>query len=135
MAVNDQKMISAGVDVAWVITPTLSIVASYYYEYYHQSLYSNTGIPHGSAAPTPPPASAFGPQVYTTDNEFVNTVTAAIKWAAIPNTLAFDARYTGSFGVDEQSLLALVPAPRPPQGPTSRLLHSPITTLTSSGSM
>ena len=99
---SDQQMISGGVDVAWVVTPTLSIVASYYYEYYHQSLYSNTGIPHGSAAPTPPPASAFGPQVYTTDNEFVNTVTAAIKWAAIPNTLDFDARYTGSFGVDEQ---------------------------------
>ena len=40
--------------------------------------------------------------MYTTDNEFVNTVTAAIKWAAIPNTLDFDARYTASFGVDEQ---------------------------------
>jgi len=100
--ISDQKLISGGVDVAWVVTPTLSFVASYYYEYYHQSLYSNTGIPHGSSAPTPPPASAFGPQVYTTDNEFVNTVTAAIKWAAIPNTLDFDARYTGSFGVDQQ---------------------------------
>lgn len=100
---SDQQMTSGGVDVAWVVTPTLSIVASYYYEYYHQSLYSNTGIPHGAAGiATPPPASAFGPQVYTTDNEFVNTVTAAIKWAAIPNTLAFDARYTASFGVDEQ---------------------------------
>ena len=32
----------------------------------------------------------------------VNTVTAAIKWAAIPNTLNLEARYTGSFGVDEQ---------------------------------
>ena len=46
---SDQQMISGGVDVAWVVTPTLSIVASYYYEYYHQSLYSNTGIPHGAA--------------------------------------------------------------------------------------
>ena len=45
---SDQQMISGGVDVAWVVTPTLSIVASYYYEYYHQSLYSNTGIPHGA---------------------------------------------------------------------------------------
>jgi hypothetical protein len=90
------------------VTPTLSIVASYYYEYYHQSLYSNTGIPHGAAGiPVPPPASAFGPQVYTTDNEIVNTVTAAIKWAAIPNTLAFDARYTGSFGVDEQTCVSV----------------------------
>ena len=39
---SDQKMISGGVDVAWVVTPGLSIVASYYYEYYHQNLYSGT---------------------------------------------------------------------------------------------
>jgi MtrB/PioB family decaheme-associated outer membrane protein len=104
---SDQKSISAGIDVAWVVTPTLSIVASYYWEYYDQLLYSNTGVPHGAAGiPTPPPASAFGPQVTTTDKELVNTVTAAIKWAAIPNTLAFDARYTASFGVDEQTCVS-----------------------------
>jgi hypothetical protein len=117
---SDQKLISGGVDVAWVVTPTLSIVASYYYEYYHQSLYSNTGIPHGSTGiSTPPPASAFGPQVYTTDNEFVNTVTAAIKWAAIPNTLAFDARYTGSFGVDEQTCVTVPTCTQTNSTPTS----------------
>ncbi|MGD0333592.1 MAG: MtrB/PioB family decaheme-associated outer membrane protein [Xanthobacteraceae bacterium] len=102
--VSDQKMLSGGVDVAWVVTPTLSIVASYYYEYYHQLLYSASGIPHtgGYAGPPPPPASAFLPQITTTDTELVNTVTAAIRWAAVPNTFDIDARYTGSFGVDEQ---------------------------------
>jgi len=101
---SDQKMLSGGVDVAWVVTPTLSIVASYYYEYYHQLLYSASGIPHtgGYAGPPPPPASAFLPQINTTDTELVNTVTAAIKWAAVPNTFDIDARYTASFGVDEQ---------------------------------
>jgi len=119
--VNDQTMISAGVDVAWVITPTLSIVASYYFEHYNQSLYSNTGIPHtgGYAGPPPPPASAYGPQVTTTDTELVNTVTAAIKWAAIPNTLAFDARYTGSFGVDEQTCVSVPSCTQTNSTPTS----------------
>ena len=46
---SDQKMISGGVDVAWVITPTLSIVASYYYEYYHQNrCIATPSIRHGS---------------------------------------------------------------------------------------
>ncbi len=91
--VSDQKMISGGVDVAWVITPSLSIVASYYYEYYHQQLYSSTT----NAAPT---AATL---VTTIDNEFVNTVTVAAKWAAIPNTLDFDVRGQVSGGVDQQT--------------------------------
>ncbi len=90
---SDQKMISGGVDVAWVVTPTLSIVASYYYEYYHQNLYSGTG----TGAPT---AATL---VTTVDNEFVNTVTVAAKWAAIPNTLDFDVRGQVSGGVDQQT--------------------------------
>ena len=44
-------MISGGVDVAWVVAPSLSIVASYYYEYYHQNLYSKvTSMALGSDA-------------------------------------------------------------------------------------
>ena len=46
-------MISGGVDVAWVVTPSLSIVASYYYEYYHQKLYSNTSIRQSADRPLP----------------------------------------------------------------------------------
>ncbi len=105
---SDQKMLSGGVDVAWVVTPTLSIVASYYYEYYHQNLYSgsSTGAPTtipapGAACPTTTPATQC--LITTVDNEIVNTVTAAVRWAAIPNTLELDARYTGSFGVDSQT--------------------------------
>ena len=105
---SDQKMISGGVDVAWIVSPTLSIVASYYYEYYHQNLYSgvNNGLPTtvpaaGAACPTLPTGQTC--LVTTIDNEFVSTVTVAMKWAAIPNTLEFDARYSGSFGLDAQS--------------------------------
>ena len=61
-------MISGGVDVAWVVTPTLSIVASYYYEYYHQTLYSNSE----RRWLRPLPLQPLG-LTYTIDNEFVNT--------------------------------------------------------------
>ena len=90
---SDQKMISGGVDVAWVVAPSLSIVASYYYEYYHQNLYSNSSAAAATAATL----------VTTIDNEFVNTATVAVKWAAIPNTLDFDVRYSVSDGVDQQT--------------------------------
>jgi len=106
---SDQKMLSGGVDVAWVVAPNLSIVASYYYEYYHQNLYSSSG--NGSFPTTVPAPGAACPalpagqscRVTTIDNEFVNTATVAVKWAAIPNTLDFDLRYSVSAGVDEQS--------------------------------
>jgi|GEM_PF-630863 len=105
---SDQKMISGGVDVAWVVTPGLSIVASYYYEYYHQNLYSgsNNGFPTtvpaaGAACPALPAGQTC--LVTTIDNEFVNTGTVAVKWAAIPNTLDFDLRYSVSYGLDQQS--------------------------------
>ena len=90
---SDQKMLSGGVDVAWVVTPGLSIVASYYYEYYHQQLYSGGNNAFPTAATL----------VTTIDNEFVNTATVAAKWAAIPNTLDFDVRYSVSGGVDQQA--------------------------------
>jgi hypothetical protein len=105
---SDQKMLSGGVDVAWTVAPNLSIVASYYYEDYHQNLYSgvNNGLPTTVPAPgTACPALPTGKTclVTTIDNEFVNTATVAVKWAAIPNTLNFDLRYSVSDGVDEQS--------------------------------
>jgi len=90
LGLADSKMISGGVDVAWTITPTLSIVASYYYDYYNQLLY-NTTTPSATTLVT------------TTDQTYVNTVTAAVKWAAIPNTLFFDARYSYSYGIDAQN--------------------------------
>jgi MtrB/PioB family decaheme-associated outer membrane protein len=102
----DQKSIGTGVDVAWVVTPTLSFVASYYWESYNQLLYSQVGIAHGAVIVPPPATALFGAQVTTTDQEYVNTVTAAVRWAAIPNSLDLDARYSYSFGVDEQTCVS-----------------------------
>ena len=104
---SDQKSTSAGVDVGWVVTPALSVSLSYYWEHYNQLLYSQVGIPHGTAIVPPPAPALFGAQVYTTDVEHVNTVTAAIRWAAIPNKLDLDARYEYSFSVDEQTCVTV----------------------------
>ena len=135
--ISDQKSISGGVDVAWVVTPTLSFVASYYYEYYHQSLYSNTSIPHGSSAPTPPPASAFGPHVYTTDNEFVNTANRGDEVGGDTEYARLRCALHGLFRRRRAGLLRYMYRHHgtPTGGPSLRGRHSRMTRPTSSVSM
>jgi MtrB/PioB family decaheme-associated outer membrane protein len=111
--ITDSKITSWGVDVGWVVTPDLSFAASYYWEKYDQSLYNytNTFAPLYEAQPgtCTPPFTATNPNanclLITSDKQHVNTVTAAMNYAAIPGKLDFDLRYTMSWGVDEQKLL------------------------------
>jgi len=114
--VNDSRSISTGVDVGWVVTPTLSFAVSYYWEYYYQSLYNYTSTFTGngySAQPgtcTPPYTVANGNcLITTTDKEFINTVTVAMRWAAIPSKLDFDVRYAFSAGVDQLAMATAAP--------------------------
>jgi MtrB/PioB family decaheme-associated outer membrane protein len=100
--INYNHQTSAGVDVGWVITPDLSVAVSYYWEYYNLNMYNNVS---GNGTATPPfGATASGAtQVVTFDQEHVNTVTAAVNYAAIPGKLNFDVRYALSMGVDQQT--------------------------------
>jgi hypothetical protein len=82
------------------VNPDLSLTFSYYWEDYNQLLYSNTG----NGNPTP---ATF---VMTSDKEHVNTITAAVNWAAVPDKLNFDVRYTISQGVDEMFCPQCTPA-------------------------
>jgi len=91
--INDQRMLSWGTDLAWVVSPDLSFTFTYYYENYDQLLYSSST----NIAGTPP----FGVLMLTTDKEHVNTVTAAMNWAAIPDKLNIVLRYTLSDGIDQ----------------------------------
>ena len=97
--INYNHQTSAGVDVGWVISPDLSVAASYYWEYYNLNMYNN---PSGS-----PP---FTGPVVTFDQEHVNTVTGSVSYAAIPGKLNFDVRYAVSMGVDQQTCLQCSPA-------------------------
>lgn len=76
----------AGVDVTYVVNPGLAFSFSYMREYYNQFLYGTT----------------VGNM--TADRTTVDTFTAGARWAAIPDKLDFDVRYTGSLGVDSQVL-------------------------------
>jgi hypothetical protein len=88
---SDSRSLSTGVDVAWTPIGNLSVVLSYYWQDYNQLLYNQ-----------PTPATAFTTLVTTGDKTHVNTVTAAVRYVAIPNKLNLDVRYLLSDGVDEQ---------------------------------
>ena len=121
--VNDSRMTSGGIDVSWVITPTISFGVSYYREYYDQTLYNYTnnaltsinpavGWPF-EAAPGNCTGLPAGLQanclITTSDRERINTFTVVANWQAIPDQLDLTVRYTISKGVDEQRLLTGAP--------------------------
>ncbi len=112
--VNESLSTSWGVDIGWVITPDLAFTLSYYSEDYKQTLYNYTNTYSGGGYEAPPgtctpPYTAANPNanclITTSDKTRVNTVTAAMSYAAIPGKLNFDLRYGISYGVDHQVLL------------------------------
>lgn len=78
----------AGVDLTYVVNPDVAFTFGYLREYYNQLLYG--------------PTLGLGNQ--TLDRSTVDTFTAAARFAAIPNKLDFDVRYTASLASDVQKL-------------------------------
>ena len=101
--IDDQRSLSWGTDVAWVVNPDLSFVFTYYYENYNQLLYSQSGILA--------PGTVGQSLVLTNDKEHVNTITAAMNWSAIPDKLNIVLRYTMSDGLDNMVCWQCAPAP------------------------
>ena len=109
--VNENQMLSSGVDAGWAVTRDLSITVSYYWEYYNETLYNYTNSCAAGAHGCPGGAPGIGQAlITTTDKQHVNTVIAAVRYAAIPNRLDLDLRYTVSDGIDEQAMLGNFPA-------------------------
>jgi hypothetical protein len=94
----DSRSWDTGIDVLYVINPDTSIMFGYLYENYYQYLLGTTAGGHGANL------AVTGPAANTNDNTTVNTFTAAIKYAAIPEKLDTELRYTASLGVDSQQL-------------------------------
>jgi MtrB/PioB family decaheme-associated outer membrane protein len=95
----DSSSWSGGIDATYVFNPDVAITVGYLKEFYNQQLYglsstSNTAVLGG------PIFSAN-----TSDHTSVDTITAALRFAAIPNKLDLDFRYTGSLAIDGQRLL------------------------------
>ena len=106
LGLQDSRSWSAGIDANFRINADASFTVGYMYENYNQLLYNSTGGGHGANLAAPTTATAF----QTTDQTVVNTVTAALKWSAIPDKVDTEFRYTVSRGVDTVHL-ASSPAP------------------------
>jgi MtrB/PioB family decaheme-associated outer membrane protein len=96
---TDSKMWSAGVDAAIVISPNASLALGYMYENYSQFLY---GLSSTSALAVVGVNGVFAAN--TDDKTIVNTFTAGLVYAAIPDKLDLSLRYALSRGVDELRL-------------------------------
>jgi hypothetical protein len=115
--INNSRSTSWGFDVGYVVNQDLSFTASYYWENYNQSLYNYTSTfnPGYTAPPgtCTPPFNGANPAanclITTSDKQHVNTLAVVANYAAIPNKLNFDARYSVSYGVDQQLLLTAAP--------------------------
>jgi hypothetical protein len=105
---TDNRSISAGVDVGFVVSPELSFAFSYYWEDYNQRFYSNTS----NQTPT-----AGQGLIINSDRALVNTLTAAVHWAAIPDKLNVDLRYAISDSIDKQACSACVATVNGSSGP------------------
>jgi MtrB/PioB family decaheme-associated outer membrane protein len=92
---QDSRKWAAGVDATYVINPITSVMVGYMYEYNTQLLYGCSG--EGSTA-------ACGPQTLTNDASTIHTFTTALRYAAIPDKLDTELRYTASHGDDNMQL-------------------------------
>ena len=117
--ISNSRSTSWGVDVGYVVNPDLSFTVSYYWEDYNQLLYNYSSTFSGTGFTAPPgtctpPFTAANPNanclITTSDREHVNTLALVANYAALPNKLNFDARYSVSYGVDQQLLSTAAPA-------------------------
>ena len=106
---QESRSWSAGIDATYKINADTSITVGYMYENYYQLLYNCSCGGHGANLAVPTTSTA----VQTSDNTYVNTVTAVLRWAAIPSKLDTELRYTASMGVDQVNL---TPAPTAASG-------------------
>ncbi|MGA7804226.1 MtrB/PioB family outer membrane beta-barrel protein, partial [Bradyrhizobium sp.] len=91
---------NGGVDVTYVLNPDVAFTVGYLREFYNQQLYGLSSTSNSAVLGVGGVYSAN-----TNDNSTVDTITAAVRVAAIPNKLDFDFRYTQSIAVDAQRLL------------------------------
>jgi len=107
------RSMSAGIDATYVINPDTSIMVGYMRERYHQLLDS---ISSNLATAVIGVGGVYGTQ--TDDVTTVDTFTAGVRYAAIPDKLHLSAKYTASHGVDSMRLnLATGAAPSGGQFP------------------
>ncbi len=97
---NDNRKWSAGTDVTYVMNPDTSFTVGYVYEWGSSLLFGVNCTTSGTGAPNP----CVGSSTMTNDTTTVHTFTAAVRWAAIPQKLDTELRYTASHATDSMQL-------------------------------
>jgi hypothetical protein len=96
MGLTDNKSLSWGADFSYTPKPDFLLVVSYYREYYDMSLFGST-----ASTPVLPTAAT---EAMTSDKTIVDTVSAGVTYAAIPDKLDLDLRLALSRGTDQMRL-------------------------------
>ena len=94
---EDSRSWSAGIDIVYVVNPTMSFMVGYMREFYTQLLYGMNG---GSGTS---PVGGTNSNM-TNDRTIVDTFTALARYEAIRDKLDLSLRYTLANGVDNQNL-------------------------------
>jgi MtrB/PioB family decaheme-associated outer membrane protein len=97
---NDSRKWSAGGDITYLMNPNTSFMVGYMYEWGSSSLFGVNCTTSGTGTPNP----CVGPPTLTNDTTTVQTFTAAVRYAAIPDKLDTELRYTASHGTDSMQL-------------------------------
>jgi len=107
LGLTDSRSWNGGIDVTYVFNPRASIMVGYVREYYTQLLLAQScttfGVAIGAQCSAGPPATTNVRET-TNDRTVVDTFTVATRFAAIPDKLDLNLRYTLSHGVDNQNL-------------------------------
>ncbi len=96
---RDSRSWNGGVDATYVVNPDTSFMAGYVREYYTRLLY---GISSTSPTGVLGTGGVFSAQ--TDDRVTVDTFTALVRYAAIPDRLDTELRYTASRAIDHMNL-------------------------------
>ena len=96
---QDSRKWSAGADLTYVMNPDTSFMVGYMYEWGSSLLYGINCTENSTTG-----AQCVAPATLTNDTTTVQTFTAAVRWAAIPQKLDTELRYTASWGTDNMQL-------------------------------
>jgi MtrB/PioB family decaheme-associated outer membrane protein len=90
---------TAGLDATYLINPATSIMVGYTFDYGKERLYGIDCTGNSTTCPS------TGAQTITNDTTHVHTITALLRYAAIPDKLDTSLRYTASYGTDNMTFV------------------------------
>ena len=100
LGLTDARSWDAGIDATYVINPQTSVMVGYTRDFLTQTTYGSS-----SGSPVLAPGIPTNFLTQTNDNITFDTFVGVVRWAAVPDKLDTEFRYTASHGVDQQRLV------------------------------